>query len=409
MGFFCSQLSNLPFDTPYTVGFLLGLPDAFYKLGFLHHDLDLHLERVPHDVIELFIPQVMARAAAFVLFAAGALIIDVPLSLIAGRPAHQPTATVPTVEKACKQGHRFGIVRPAGFGFQDPLHQFKLLCRNDCFMSIVNNRPVPHRHIHFLFGAIIQSPGLSLYQFPGIDLIVQDAVHCLGRPRRLIALAEMQAQLCTALQLSRGWGWHFLCIQTVCDALIIHTADLPAENTLHILRCQFIYNQLGVIGRVFLVSIGCKTSHKIAVLPFDCKLALDFDGNIPAVGIIEQIPHRDHDGITGLPRRLAVIVVRHCNQPDPHDRENPFQIASHFNIVSPEAGQIFHQNAVDGPLFQFLEQILERRAFKVRAGVAIVHKLIHDTQFRVVCGIGFQQCALVCNAVALCFIAILTG
>ena len=56
MGLFCSQLPNLPFDAPHTVGFLLGLPDAFYKLGFLHHDLDLHLERIPHNVIELFIP-----------------------------------------------------------------------------------------------------------------------------------------------------------------------------------------------------------------------------------------------------------------------------------------------------------------------------------------------------------------
>ena len=68
------------------------------------------------------------------------------------------------------------------------------------------------------------------------------------------------------------------------------------------------------------------------------KLALDLDGNIPAVGIVEQIPHRDHDGIASLPRRLTVIVVRHCNQPDSHDWENPFQIASHFNIVSPESG-----------------------------------------------------------------------
>ena len=88
MGLFCSQLPNLPFDAPHTVGFLLGLPDAFYKLGFFHHDLDLHLKRVPHDVIEFFIPQIMARAAALVLLAAGALIIDIPLSFIAGRPAH---------------------------------------------------------------------------------------------------------------------------------------------------------------------------------------------------------------------------------------------------------------------------------------------------------------------------------
>ena len=84
MGLFCSQLPNLPLDAPHTVWLPLGLPDAFYKLGFLHHELDLHLERVPHDVIELFISQVMACAASFVLLAAGALIIDVPLSLIAG-------------------------------------------------------------------------------------------------------------------------------------------------------------------------------------------------------------------------------------------------------------------------------------------------------------------------------------
>ena len=88
MGLFCCQLPNLPFDAPHTIWLLLGLPDAFHKLGFFHHDLDLHLERIPHNVIEFFIPQIMARATALVLLAAGALIIDIPLSFIAGRPAH---------------------------------------------------------------------------------------------------------------------------------------------------------------------------------------------------------------------------------------------------------------------------------------------------------------------------------
>ena len=145
-----------------------------------------------------------------------------------------------------------------------------------------------------------------------------------------------------------------------------------------------------MIGRILPVSKRCKAPHKIAALALNRKLALDFDGNIPAVGIVEQVPHRNHDGITGFPRRLTVIVVCHSNQPDPHDRENPFQIASHFNVIPSKAGQIFHQNAVDSPLFQFPEQVLERRPFKVRAGVTIVHKLIHDAQFRVVYGIGFQ-------------------
>ena len=257
-------------------------------------------------------------------------------------------------------------------------------------MGVVHDYPVPHRHVHFLFRTIIQSPGLSLHQLPGIDLIVQNTVHCLGRPRRLIALAEMQAQLCAALQLSRGWRRGFLCIQTVCDALIAHTADFPAENTLHVFCCQFVHNQFGMIAGVLLVSIGCKTSHKITALPLYRKLTLDFDGNIPTVGIVEQIPHRDHDGIAGLPRRLAVIIIRHCNQPDSHDRENTFQITPHFNVISSKAGQIFHQNTVDSPLLQFPEQVLERRPFKVRAGVTIVHKLIHDAQFRVVYGIDFQ-------------------
>ena len=307
----------------------------------------------------------MACAAALVLLAAGALIIDIPLSLIAGRPAHQPAAAVPTVKKSCKQGHRFGIVRPAGLGFQNPLHQFKLLRLNDCFMGVVHDRPVPHRHVHFLFGAIIQSSCLSLHQLSDIDIVVQNAVHCLGRPRRLITLAEMQAQLCTALQLSRSGGRYLSCIQTVCDALIIHATDLPAENILHCFRCQFVHNQLGMIAGILLVSIGCKTSHKITAFPLDRKLALDFDGNVPAVRIVEQVPHWDHDGIAGLPRRLTVIVVRHCNQPDPHDRENTFQITPHFNVISSKAGQIFHQNTVYGPLLQFPEQVLERRPFKV--------------------------------------------
>ena len=280
----------------------------------------------------------MARAAALVLFAAGALVVNVLFPFIAGRPADQPTAAVPAVKKACKQGHRFGIVRPAGFGFQNSLHQFKLLFRNNCFVGVVHDRPVPHRHVHFLFGAIIQSPCFSLYQFPGIDLIVQDAVHRLGRPRRLIALAEMQAQLCTALQFSCSWGRYLFRIQTICDALIAHAIDLPVKNVLHCFRCQFVHDQLGMIAGVLLVSIGCKTSHKITAFPLDRKLALDFDGNVPAVRIVEQVPHWDHDGIAGLPRRLTVIVVRHCNQPDPHDGKNAFQITSHFNVIPSKTG-----------------------------------------------------------------------
>ena len=193
---------------------------------------------------------------------------------------------------------------------------------------------------------------------------MQNAVHRLGRPRRLIALAEMQAQLCTALQLSCSRGRHLFRIQSVCDALIAHAIDLPVKNVLHCFRCQFVHDQLGMIAGVLLVSIGCKTSHKITAFSLDRKLTLDFDGNIPTVGIVEQIPHRNHDGIAGLPRRLAVIIIRHCNPPDPHDRENTFQITPHFNVISSKAGQIFHQNTVDSPLFQFPEQVLERRPFK---------------------------------------------
>ena len=43
-------------------------------------------------------------------------------------------------------------------------------------MGIVHDYPVPHRHIQFLFGAIIQSSCLSLYQFSDIDLVVTEAL-----------------------------------------------------------------------------------------------------------------------------------------------------------------------------------------------------------------------------------------
>lgn len=119
----------------------------------------------------------------------------------------------------------------------------------------------------------------------------------LAGQRRFIALAEMQYSFAST-QLSRSRGRHFFRIQSVCDALIIHATDLPAENILHCFRCQFVHNQLGMIAGILLVSIGCKTSHKITAFPLNRKLALDLDGNIPAVSIIEQIPHQDHDGIT---------------------------------------------------------------------------------------------------------------
>ena len=81
-----------------------------------------------------------------------------------------------------------------------------------------------------------------------------------------------------------------------------------------------------------------------------------------------------------LERRKLVIpgsgiyAIRDGDEPHLIFREDNFRVASDFQIVAAKARQIFYNNCSHPPLLDQFHHLSKRRAVKVCAGVAVVHK-----------------------------------
>ena len=91
------------------------------------------------------------------------------------------------------------------------------------------------------------------------------------------------------------------------------------------------------------------------------------------------------------------------NKPDTKERKNPLQIVTQLNVITPEPGEVLHDDAVDLSGFYFLHQPLETRPVKIRSAVSVIEKLelLGSPKLRIRINKIVGQFFLVRNALAL--------
>ena len=70
--------------------------------------------------------------------------------------------------------------------------------------------------------------------------------------------------------------------------------------------------------------------------------------------------------------------------------EKYLRVEADFQIVSADTAHILGNENADPVILHQFDHAFPIGSVEVGTGVTIVHKLIHDAQFRVVYGIGFQ-------------------
>lgn len=132
-----------------------------------------------------------------------------------------------------------------------------------------------------------------------------------------------------------------------------------------------VWHKLVLVFRGLHIAVHGKGSHKVTVAPLYIQGASGLDGNIPAVGFIHSVLDR-HCKIIPTFFVGGVYIVIDGNKPNTVSREHPAQLAACLDVLTAQAGQVFHDNAVDFSVCDLLHHFLERGAVKENTAVTII-------------------------------------
>ena len=81
----------------------------------------------------------------------------------------------------------------------------------------------------------------------------------------------------------------------------------------------------------------------------------------------------------------AVKMVIHRYKTYAEERKYPGYVIPHFQVITPETGKVFYQDALDIPASGLFQHFPDSRAFKIFSAPAIV------TKFKDVCAFQFRR------------------
>ena len=163
--------------------------------------------------------------------------------------------------------------------------------------------------------------------------------------------------------------------QLPCDGGDVDALGGKLEDELHNgsgLRVR-LHSAIGA----FAVAVGTDFALILAALHLGVLGALGLDGHIAAVIFADEILECYVHAAGVTLEFAAVKIVADGNEAGMEQREHALDKVAGFNAVSPEAGKILDDDAVDliGP--HQLNELLYLRTLKIRAAVPVVDEL-HD-------------------------------
>ena len=162
----------------------------------------------------------------------------------------------------------------------------------------------------------------------------------------------------SGLRLRRSLGWLFqMCIRDRAGSGDVPAEQFPRDGSGVHATCgeaeNELYNGCGIrvgfhsaIG-AFAVAVGTDFALILAALHLGVLGTLGFDGHIAAVILADEILER-HVHAAGVALEFAAVkIVADRNEAGMEQREHALGKVAGFNAVSPEAGKILDDDAVD--------------------------------------------------------------
>ncbi len=353
--------------------------DALYKIAFLEH----------------------YRVGAAMLFPGGAIIIVIFLALDPVCFSRHAAPTAPADQDAGKQIHCILLGRSPGIQSADTLDQLKILLGNQRLMGVRDANPFRGWPLLHLLDFVVWGALLPLYQCADIGFILQNADDRCSRPFAILFVGIAVFGIGKTIIFLIGQGGedaHFVQHggdpQGACPVQA-HTEDVPDNAGSIRVRYKQIFVFLG-----FHIAVNGKGSNKISITPLYIQRGTGLDGNVPAVGFVHNVLD-GYGQIVTAAFMGGVDVIRDGNKADPISGEHPAQVASGFDVLPSQAGEVLYNDAVDLAIGDVLHHFLKRRTVKNNTAVTIVDFFGYDLDVRVSFNEVLNQLPLVGNAVAL--------
>ena len=238
-------------------------------------------------------------------------------------------------------------------------------------MCIRNNYPFGLVLFDELMVFVRYGSRFELYQVSEIHRIMQYLIDNRSAPQ-LAAVQRILLALSLIVIFGRAEDSFF--IQTVSDLSLAKSLQPQLKNVLHH-RCGFGIDDRQMIRIIaHIVTVGNTTAEILASLCTRFKYCLNLLACGTAVPLIEQIDDRHHvESRTAAVSGIHMIVQ--SDEADIVHRKNVVDVATHFDVITTKAAEVFHHHDIDLAELCICKQSLNAWSVEVRTTIAIVHIL----------------------------------
>jgi len=240
-------------------------------------------------------------------------------------------------------------------------------------MVLLNPHPVPFILPYGFLHLMVRRGLPPLHQISNIDLIFQNTPHRHRAPPGRRLHPERRPEIDTPAVLILHRRKDTVPIQLPGNGILAHAVQLHTENIPHHPGRISINHKPMAVLTVLLIPIRRKSADKLPVPPLHFQMAPDLHRNIPAVSVIDQVLKRNQNLVPLPVPSQTVIMVIHRNKAHPKSREQPLNIASRINVLTPEPRQILDDHTVHRAPPYILQHLLEPRPLKTGTAVPVVH------------------------------------
>ena len=268
-------------------------------------------------------------------------------------------------------------------------------------MSIFHPYPFLFRFFHTFLYLIVNPLCSALYQMTQVHFVGQYPPDRRAAPPGVAAPGKTSPIVQPQRFLIFLWGQDVQAVEFFRYGGNSHSLNLPRKNPADNARRIIVHQQPVSVFRRFPVAIHGKSRKAFPLPALYRKLAFYLGGYVTAIAVVYEIFYRQYNvALPGICRK-AVIPVGKGDKTHPQSWEYLIQIPPGLNVIAPETGQVFHDDAVHPARRDVAYHPFKFWSLEVAAGIIVICIAVKKFNVLLFPDKGTDQLPLAADAVAL--------
>ena len=164
-------------------------------------------------------------------------------------------------------------------------------------MHIGNFNPAGFFYVTDFLNLVIDFLPFTLHHRSGVNFIFQNPKHLNRLPLCMSSGLEAAVIIQSAQSFVLTGSQNPLAVQLFRNNLCAHAFQFSAVDRTNNFCCVLIHHQPAFVPFIFAVTVHCISADELPFAPLNVQLAPNLNGNVPAVGIVQQILKGNNDAV----------------------------------------------------------------------------------------------------------------